>query len=105
MKHPKDLTGLFFGGLEVISYAGKDKWRKDRWFCLCGCGTKKTVSRSSLINGSTKSCGCFKREKDSVWARERYEAERKSICGFWQRHGYIPAVNLDDALDDLEAIS
>ena len=52
-----DLTGLKFGRLTVLEYAGDHKWD-----CLCECGNKKTVNGGDLKSGSTKSCGCYKKE-------------------------------------------
>lgn len=33
-----------------------------KWVCQCDCGTKKLVLRKSLIQGRTKSCGCYRRD-------------------------------------------
>lgn len=66
--HYRDLTGLKFGRLLVLE---KDNfYRKQNnlkeastyWKCLCDCGTIKTVCADSLINGKTKSCGCYNLE-------------------------------------------
>ena len=29
-----------------------------KWICRCECGTVKSIYRSSLLNGSSRSCGC-----------------------------------------------
>lgn len=36
------------------------------WECLCICGETIVTSGSSLRNGSTKSCGCLKREGNNL---------------------------------------
>ena len=33
-----------------------------QWLCECDYGNRKVISSSSLRNGSTKSCGCLRRE-------------------------------------------
>ena len=59
MTKPLDLKGKTFSRLKVISRAGKDKYKKILWNCVCECGNKIQVSTSSLNSGNTKSCGCL----------------------------------------------
>jgi hypothetical protein len=35
---------------------------KVRWMCVCECGEQRTVAAISLMQGTSKSCGCLKRE-------------------------------------------
>ena len=66
----KDLTGQKFGKLIVIrrasDYESKDG-KEVQWVCKCICGNPEeiTVTRSHLITGHTKSCGCLKTGIDS----------------------------------------
>jgi hypothetical protein len=53
-----DLTGRCFYRWTVIKYFGNKKW-----LCQCECGTKKEVLGASLVHGTSKSCGCFQKEK------------------------------------------
>lgn len=53
----KDLTGEQFGRLTVLGYAGASSWR-----CQCACGARTTVKTYSLNKGTTRSCGCLRRE-------------------------------------------
>lgn len=61
--HPKfiDLEGMTFNRLTVLGYAGRKGW-----YCLCKCGTVKTIRGGSLIIRppfrSTQSCGCLYKE-------------------------------------------
>jgi hypothetical protein len=59
--HPqiKEETGHKYGRLTVQSFACV-KHRKAYWNCLCECGEKVTVIGTSLRNGGTKSCTCFR---------------------------------------------
>ncbi len=57
--HPSDYrfidrTGLVFTRLTVLGFAGKK-----HWFCECQCGVVKRVGIGSLLDGGTKSCGCW----------------------------------------------
>ncbi len=54
----KDRTGLTFGRLTVLGYAGAR--RKHRlWVCQCECGNTRTVAANNLATGHTNSCGCY----------------------------------------------
>lgn len=59
MNYKEDLRGKKFGFLTVIDFAYKDKKYNEYWLCKCNCGTKKVVRKSHLIDGDTKSCGCY----------------------------------------------
>ena len=60
----RDLSGLKFGRLTVIErYQEKDK-KGVHWLCKCECGTETIVMGKSLKNGKTKSCGCYRHEKN-----------------------------------------
>ena len=55
----KDLTGHRFGFLTVVS-RGKSRNGISYWNCICDCGKETTVARTSLVQGHTKSCGCYR---------------------------------------------
>lgn len=57
-----DLTGQRFGRLEVISFAGQNKWGAADWLCRCDCGNMCTITAPSLKVGNTRSCGCITKE-------------------------------------------
>lgn len=51
-----NLEGLSFGGLKVLSRAGKTGTHY-KWLCLCECGEEKEILQFSLVSGRTKGCG------------------------------------------------
>jgi hypothetical protein len=64
-----DLTGLRFGKLEALFYAGmrtrpegKSRRRRSTWLCWCDCGKFKIVEGNALKSGGIKSCGCAREE-------------------------------------------
>lgn len=61
----KDLVRQKFGRLIVLKFKGMDKWRDSIWFCRCDCGTDITVTKSHLISGCSRSCGCFQKQRAS----------------------------------------
>jgi hypothetical protein len=62
-------AGDIFGRWTVVEFAGTrtfpsslDKqWRL--WLCRCDCGTERVVLERSLLGGTSKSCGCYNRER------------------------------------------
>lgn len=59
-----DLAGKRFGRLVVEGYAGRQKNRQSRWTCLCDCGKRKVIVRSSLTSGHSNSCGCLRNKSN-----------------------------------------
>lgn len=75
-----DLTGQKFGRLTVIKfdqerfdadYDSGNRHYQQYWICECSCGNIISVWKSQLINGKTKSCGCYKDEK----SKERFKED------------------------------
>lgn len=61
MRKLVDLTGKRFGKWTVIERA-KNRGSQTYWKCMCDCGQIKDICGRALTNGSSKSCGCAKRE-------------------------------------------
>lgn len=82
-----DLTGQRFGRWLVEKRAPDhirpNGARKTMWACICDCGTRKNVSAEKLMNGESKSCGCYKRDV----ASNRYTND---LTG--QRFGHLVAI-------------
>ncbi len=58
-----NLTGKKFGRLTVLKFSHVSRHNKACWDCICGCGNLTNVISISLINGNTKSCGCYAIQK------------------------------------------
>ena len=56
-----DLTGRRFGRWTVLSRVTTNV-KATIWRCRCDCGTIANVRGGHLCDGSTLSCGCYKRE-------------------------------------------
>ncbi|MCK4528218.1 hypothetical protein KAW18_12675 [candidate division WOR-3 bacterium] len=78
-----DLTGQRFTRLLVIEFAYV-KNQATYWRCLCDCGNTVIVCCVNL-KGSTKSCGCLRKEKHS---KERRRVTSESLKGrvFTEKH-------------------
>lgn len=58
-----DITGKRFGRWTVIEKTKeRDAWGRIIWKCKCDCGNEKGLSSQNLRFGSTKSCGCLKKD-------------------------------------------
>lgn len=67
-----DLTGRRFGRLTVLGYVGSYRTLPTShtcalWECRCDCGNLTKVPSTSLKQGTTRSCGCLRRD----WLKER----------------------------------
>jgi len=75
--HHIDLTGAKFGRWAVQRRDPKLRATKAAyWFCLCNCGTLKSICGSALRKGSSKSCGCLASELTSVRTKELFSLPR-----------------------------
>lgn len=66
IKPLKVLTGKIYGRLVVVERNYNMNKGGVWWTCQCSCGNIKSVKGSNLINGGTKSCGCYKSECSSA---------------------------------------
>ena len=58
-----DLTNKQYGRFFVLKKSEKIAKAHDKyWVCKCSCGTIKDVLGGALKNGTTKSCGCLRRD-------------------------------------------
>jgi hypothetical protein len=58
-----DLTGKRFTRLQVVGRDFENRRIGRFWVCKCDCGTTISVPTNSLMRGSSKSCGCFTRDR------------------------------------------
>ncbi len=62
-KYAQRLLGQKCGRLEILDYAGYDKFGKTLLKCRCDCGKETIVNQASINRQLTASCGCLKTEK------------------------------------------
>lgn len=67
----EDLTGKFYGELEVLSLDSIKPNGTRVWLCVCSCGNKRKVHSHNLKRGASRSCGCYHSEAVSGEARKR----------------------------------
>ena len=54
-----DITNKKFGFQTAIKPVGKTKWGNVIWLCRCDCGNEHEVPQGKLVQGKSKSCGCY----------------------------------------------
>lgn len=57
-RHALDLTGQWFGRLQVVARDGTYGSTHATWLCRCSCGNEKVVIGLNLRSGKSTSCGC-----------------------------------------------
>ncbi len=80
------LDNMRFGRLTVL-YRTADRVlpsgkHEVMYECVCDCGNHKAVRLSSLRNGNTKSCGCYRNECSSA-RRTRHGMSDSKLYGVW----------------------
>lgn len=58
----KDIVGQRFGRLVALDRESHRVGKRVYWWCRCDCGEMVAVERRKLIDGTTQSCGCLRRE-------------------------------------------
>ena len=91
-KRFRDLTGVRFGRLVVVSYEGRRKMNpcflkqagrmvrgsQSLWRCRCDCGAFVTHMVGRLTSGNTRSCGCLRRELELAGGANRTHGKSKT---------------------------
>jgi hypothetical protein len=62
------MLGQIFGQLTVVARAPRVGGR-DAWQCQCTCGQPRVVRQDRLRSGNTTSCGCARRQADTMVGR------------------------------------
>lgn len=75
MPAAKQLEGQVFGRLTVIRRAGSKSGRVT-WACTCECGSTVEVNSNALTSGHTKSCGCWRDERNRATPPKHGHARR-----------------------------
>ncbi len=88
----KNLIGKRFGRLLVNNKTRLKDGRRG-WVCKCDCGKTAIIRTNHLLNGNTRSCGCFKKETNkthgkrntityNTWANLKQRCYNQNASGF-----------------------
>lgn len=114
----RKLNGRKFGRLTVVgdgffvTHGIKKPQRFWSYNCVCDCGEKRVVSERSLWNGTTKSCGCARKDKWSEYlstgGRRKYEIGMMAWNHIYNRYKKSAAergLEFNLTIDDVVRIS
>ena len=80
-----DLSGRKFGRLAVLKIHGH-KGKRLTYECLCDCGKTHVAVGENLRDGTTKSCGCYRREITSPFRNGRHIGFKHGFAGRSTQH-------------------
>lgn len=82
MPKPMDLSGNRFGYLTAVRLS-ENRIRNHRlWVCECDCGNVVEVRVADLVNGNTKSCGCYQKEM-ARYAKTKHGYHNERLYSIW----------------------
>ena len=103
-----NLVGKKFGRFLVIKEA--ERKTNDRnlvYLCKCDCGNEKEVKGGSLVFGSTKSCGCYNKERvrESILPKHGTSSEAWKIYSVNKHQAKKRKLSFDITLNEFLEIS
>ena len=111
-----NISGQKFGRLTALQ-PSFIKNRRTFWLCSCECGKQKNIAVSQLMNGKSKSCGCYRKEVSSKLTGERLrgkpahnrmaslEAAFRVLLKNYKRHAKARNLAFDLTIDNIKQIS
>lgn len=84
-----NLIARVFARLTVIDFLGRTKLGTVLWRCRCSCGADVVVQAGNLLNGHTKSCGCFNREVRMATHTTHGHTKNRSMSKAYKAWGQI----------------
>lgn len=82
MKNLTPIEGKRFGRLVVLKNTGeKDKFGRYLYLCKCDCGNLKKTTRTMLLSGQCKSCGCYRKYRPSRFTHLMSKTREYRIWG------------------------
>jgi hypothetical protein len=111
-----DLVGKRFGRLTVLKRAYVEQQGHGshaHWLCKCDCGNETVVDGSNLRRGTTKSCGCYQKERlvthgetnsrlYGIWRTMKTRCYNQSYYQF-DRYGGRGIAICDEWINDFQA--
>ncbi len=67
--HKKDITGQKFNRLTAIRFS-HNVGCSYYWLFRCDCGKEKIIQKGNVISETIKSCGCYRKENQSIQAKK-----------------------------------
>lgn len=84
------------------------KYHRTNYFylCKCDCGKEKIIVKESIINGDTKSCGCFHAKQCGLAHRkEKYSASLKAIYNVYKEKAKRRKISFELTLKEFKKLT
>lgn len=75
----KDITNQKFGRLTAMEMTDERRHGEVVWVCKCDCGNEIKTRIGCLTSGSSKSCGCWKKDR-----MNKHDMHGTSFYNIWQ---------------------
>jgi hypothetical protein len=105
MTYPKKkMIGRSFGRLLVIEEAGKGKFSRILYRCLCSCGKEMIADGCRLRSGNKASCGCLQREAalskipQMIQRSTKYSSQQSLAIRVWKKRYCSDGLSFDHFL-------
>lgn len=79
-----DLTGKRFNRLLVIKKHENKQGKEILWVCKCNCGKETLVMGSNLKRGTTKSCGCLRKDYPKLHFTKQIKKDNERVYSIWE---------------------
>lgn len=91
------IAGERHNRLTAVEFSHKDKHYGVYWRFICECGNNVFARPSDVIKGTTKSCGCYKKEwskrRDNKFRKAFGEAARNALIHTYKRNATIKGLD------------
>lgn len=78
-----DMTGERFYNVTVVKRSGHTKSNSIRWECKCDCGKVFYETRTNLLSGNVKSCGCLATKRAKMLNYKHGESHKTRLYRIW----------------------
>lgn len=87
-----NIQGQKFGRWTVLEKVKVEGKKEAYWLCRCDCGAEKKVLGKNLRNGRSTSCGCYKKEQDSIFMSQYNKEHNSAIDITGQKYGLLTPI-------------
>lgn len=87
-----NIQGQKFGRWTVLEKVKVEGKKETYWLCRCDCGIERKVLGKNLRNGRSTSCGCYKREQNSIFMSKYNKEHSSAIDIAGQKYGLLTPI-------------
>ena len=87
-----NIQGQKFGRWTVLEKVKVEGKKETYWLCRCDCGIERKVLGKNLRNGRSTSCGCYKKEQNSIFMSKYNKEHSSAIDIAGQKYGLLTPI-------------